>query len=236
MNNIVNIALRQFRSYFNSPVAYIVICVVLFFLGVFFWPAFFLPSKVSVREMYRFLGYLMVFAAPAMTMNLIAEEKRSGTIELLVTMPVKDWEVILGKYLAALMLYAVLLLLTVAYPLSVSTLGDLDWGPVVTGYVGAFLQGAAMLAIGLMASSFTENQLVAFFVSLLICAFLGFVNFWSALMPSSVVAIVEYTSMEHHLRGPSRGVIDFRDLVYFISIAVLGLLIAFRSIEKRRWV
>ena len=111
----------------------------------------------------------MLFAAPALTMGLVAEEKRSGTIELLLTMPVRDADVIVGKYLGVLGLYAVLLLLTLVYPISVSMLGPLDWQQVAAGYIGVFLMGGAMLAVGLATSAWTENQLVAFFISFAIC-------------------------------------------------------------------
>jgi ABC-2 type transport system permease protein len=145
MSHILTIGGRQFRSYFNGPVAYIVICIVMLTLGFFFWNTFFLYGRASAREMFRWLGLILVFALPALTMGLLAEEKRTGTIELLITMPVTEAQVIVGKFLGVLGLYAVLLVLTLAYPISVSTLGNLDWGPVWSGYLGLFLQGAAVL-------------------------------------------------------------------------------------------
>jgi ABC-2 type transport system permease protein len=237
MQNTLTIATRQFRGYFNSPVAYIVVCVVLAILGPIFWQPFFLMGHASVRQMFSFLGPLLAFAAPAMSMGLIAEERRSGTLELLITMPVREWEVIVGKYLAALGLLAVLLLCTVPYPISVSMLGNLDWGPVFTGYLGIFLQGAAMLAIGIAASSFTESQIIAFFVSVSICLTLAFLVGWFLpfVPPGALTTVAAWLSFDHHIESMTRGVIDTRDLVYFLSISGFALMLAFRALESRRW-
>ncbi len=236
MQNTLTIASRQFRGYFNGPVAYIVVCVVLAILGPIFWQPFFLMGHASVRQMFSFLGPLLAFAAPAMSMGLIAEERRSGTLELLITMPVRESEVILGKYLAALGLLAVLLVCTVPYPISVSMLGNLDWGPVLTGYLGIFLQGGAMLAIGIAASSFTESQIIAFFVSVTICLTLAFLVGWFLpFIPASLTTLVQWFSFDHHVEGMSRGVIDSRDVIYFLSISGFALMLAFRALESRRW-
>lgn len=235
--NTLTIASRQFRGYFNSPVAYIVICLVLLILGPLFWEPFFLMGHASVRQMFSFLGPLLAFATPAMSMGLIAEERRSGTLELLLAMPVREAEVILGKYLAALGLLAILLLMTFSYPLTVAQLGNLDWGPVFTGYIGIFLEGAALLAIGIAASSFTENQLIAFFVSASICFGLAFLIGWFLpFMPTgNITTIAEWLSFDHHLEGLTRGVVDSRDVIYFLSVATLSLMLAFRALESRRW-
>ncbi len=235
MSNTWTIADREFRSYFNSPVAYIVLGLVLLALGIFFWQDFFLVGRAQVRDLFSTLSWVLVFAAPAMTMGLLAEEKRAGTIEVLLTMPVRDGEVVMGKFLGVVMLYGVLLLLTLPYPVSVSTLGDLDWGTVWTGYLGIFLQGAAMLALGLMASSFTANQLVAFFVGLVLCGVLWLVDFFLAFLPGGVASVVEWMSLRHHFVSMARGVVDSRDLVYFLSVGGFSLALAFRALESRRW-
>ncbi|MCX7809263.1 MAG: ABC-2 transporter permease, partial [Deltaproteobacteria bacterium] len=146
---MLTIASRQFKSYFNGPTAYVVICLILGVIGLFFWTPFFLAGRASVRQLFILIAYCLTFAGPALTMGLIAEEKRSGTIELLITMPVRESEVIIGKFLAALGLWAVCLVCTLPIPLAVSTLGRLDWGPVWSGYLGALLLGSAVLAVGL---------------------------------------------------------------------------------------
>ncbi len=235
MRSVLTIAGRQFRSYFNGPVAYIVICIILMTLGFFFWKTFFLFGRASVREMFRWLGLILVFSLPALTMGLLAEEKRTGTIELLITMPVTEAQVILGKFLGVFGLYAVLLALTFSYPLSVSTLGDLDWGPVWSGYLGLLLQGSAVLAIGLMASSWTSNQLIALFVALTLSVFFWVLDKFLALLPTNAASTLQWLSFDYHFQSMARGVIDLRDVLFFASVVVFALAVAFRALEARRW-
>ncbi|MEM7435157.1 MAG: ABC transporter permease [Myxococcota bacterium] len=235
MKHALTIGGRQFRSYFNGPVAYIVICIVLLTLGFFFWKTFFLFGRASAREMFRWLGLILVFALPALTMGLLAEEKRTGTIELLITMPITEAQVIVGKFLGVLGLYAVLLALTIFYPISISTLGDLDWGPVIGGYVGLLLQGAAILAIGLMASSWTSNQLIALFVALTLSVFFWVLDKFLPLLPTNMASVLQWLSFDYHFQSMTRGVIDLRDVLFFASITVFALALAFRALESRRW-
>jgi ABC-2 type transport system permease protein len=235
MNHILTIGGRQFRSYFNGPVAYIVICIVMLALGFFFWNTFFLYGRASAREMFRWLGLILVFALPALTMGLLAEEKRTGTIELLITMPVTEAQVILGKFLGVLGLFAVLLVLTLPYPISVSTLGHLDWGPVWSGYLALLLQGSAILAIGLMASSWTDNQLIALFVALTLSVFFWVLDKFLALLPTNAASALEWLSFDYHFQSMGRGVVDLRDVLYFFSVTVFALALAFRALESRRW-
>lgn len=238
MKNTLTIARRQFASYFNGPVAYIVICVVLLAFGFLFWRTFFLYQVASMRAMVQgpfSLPLILTIALPALTMGLIAEEKRTGTIELLLTMPVKDSEVIFGKFLGALGLFAVLLLLTVPYPISVASLGNLDTGPVITTYLAVFLLGAAMLAIGIMFSSFTENQIIAFFAALATCFTLWLLGKVLVFAPSWATDVLEYLSFDFHLEAMRRGVVDTRNLIYFLSLTAFALMFAFRGLESRRW-
>jgi ABC-2 type transport system permease protein len=235
MNHILTIGGRQFRSYFNGPVAYIVICIVMLALGFFFWNTFFLYGRASTREMFRWLSLILVFALPALTMGLLAEEKRTGTIELLITMPVTDAQVILGKFIGVFGLYAVILVLTLAYPISVSTLGNLDWGPVWSGYLGLVLQGSAVLAIGLMASSWTDNQLIALFVALTLSVFFWVLDKFLALLPTNAASALEWLSFDYHFQSMARGVVDLRDVLFFFSVTMFALALAFRALESRRW-
>ena len=235
MKHILTIGGRQFRSYFNGPVAYIVICIVMLTLGFFFWNTFFLYGRASAREMFRWLGLILVFALPALTMGLLAEEKRTGTIELLITMPVTEAQVILGKFLGVVGLYAVLLVITLPYPISVSTLGNLDWGPVWSGYLGLFLQGSAILAIGLMASSWTSNQLIALFVALALSVFFWVLDKFLALLPTNAASALEWLSFDYHFQSMARGVVDLRDVLFFFSVTAFALAVAFRAPESRRW-
>lgn len=241
MNATLTIARRQFASYFNGPVAYIVMAVFALLLGVFFWPPFFLMGRATVRDMFNLIPILLLLAAPAITMGLLAEEKRSGTIELLITMPIRDRDVILGKYLGVMGLFIVLLLLTLPFPLSISNpfsatpLGNLDWGPVWTGYLGLLLQGGAMLAIGLLASSLTDNQLIAFFVSAAACFAFWIIDRFLPFLPTSIASIVEWFSFDYHFRSLGRGVVDSRDVIFFLSIIGYSLGLSFLALESRRW-
>lgn len=235
MQRTLTIAKREFRGYFNSPAAYIVICLFLFVMGFFFWNPFFLINRASVRSMYDLMAILLMPTAPALTMGLLAEEKRTGTIEILLTMPVRDPEVIIGKYLAALGLLAVLLACTIAYPLSVSTLGHLDWGPVFAGYCALLLQGGAMLAIGVLTSSWTDNQLIAFFTSGILCFAFWIVSRFLPFVPQNIASIVEWISFDYHFQDLVRGVFDSRHVIYFLTVIGFSLALAFRSLESRRW-
>lgn len=235
MSNTLTIAGRQFRSYFNGPVAYIVLSLVLLFLGGLFWKTFFLFGRATVREMFNYLSLILLVGIPAITMGLLAEERRTGTIELLITMPVKESEVILGKFLGVLGLYSVLLLLTLPYPFSVDSFGNLDWGPVFTGYVGLFLWGAAMLGIGLMCSAFTDNQLIAFFVAFVFNLALWMAGKMLPLFGANLANLIEWISFDFHFESMQRGVIAVRDVIYFLSITAMSLAVAFRALESRRW-
>ena len=235
MQRTLTIAKREFRGYFNSPAAYIVVCMFLLLMGFFFWNPFFLVNRASVRSMYDLMAVLLLPTAPALTMGLIAEEKRTGTVEILLTMPVKDTEVIVGKFLAALGLLATVLACTLAYPISVSSLGNLDWGPVWAGYFALLLEGAAMLAIGVLASSWTDNQLIAFFTSGMICFAFWIVSRFLPFIPQSAASVVEWISFDYHFQDLVRGVVDSRHVIYFLSVIGFSLALAFRSLESRRW-
>ncbi len=231
----LTIAQREFRSYFNGPIAYIVVAVVLIVLGFLFWETFFLFGRATVREMFRYFSLLNYLALPPLTMGLLAEEKRTGTIELLITMPVTDAQVIMGKFLGVFGLYCVMLLLTLPYPISVASLGNLDWGPVISGYIGLLLQGAALLSVGLMASSFTDNQIIALFSALGAAIFFFLVDKFLPFMPTNLVWLAEAVSFDVHFEGMRRGVLALRDVLFFVSISAVALLVAFRSLESRRW-
>ncbi len=234
-NKTMTIARRQFASYFNGPIAYIVIGLVLLILGFLFWETFFLFGRATVREMFRYLSLINYFALPALTMGLLAEEKRTGTIELLITMPVTDAQVIVGKFLGALGLYAVMLLLTLPYCFSVASLGHLDWGPVFAGYLGLLLQGGTLIGIGLMTSSFTDNQLVALFTALAASMLFFLLDKFLPFFPSNLAGVAEAISFDFHVESMRRGVIALRDVVFFLSVTTVALMVAFRALESRRW-
>ena len=237
MRNVSAIARRELRAYFDSPVAYIVIVVFLLVSGWMFFSTLFLYDRADMRPFFTPSPFspsmLLVILAPAITMRLVAEERKSGTLELLLTMPVRDGEIILGKFLAALALVAVALLLTLAYPLSVARLGDLDWGPVFAGYLGMSLFAAALLAVGLFCSTLTENQIVAFIISFLLCAALYYIYWLQFFVPPVLAPLVEFLSVSSHLDSLARGVVDTRNVVYYLSLTAAGLLLAVRALAQR---
>lgn len=234
MHNILCISKREFRSYFDSPIAYIVLTFFLLISGYFFSTQLFLMNQANLRTLFGIVPLLYVFFIPAISMRLISEEKKSGTIELLFTYPIKDSEIIIGKYLAALSLIAVLLLFTTIYAFSVSSLGDMDGGQAFAGYVGLLLMGAAYLALGIFASSLTENQIVAFIAGLAISFFFFILDKILFFVPSSIASILEYMAMEYHFQNIERGVIDTRNLIYYFSVIFLGLLFASHMLSRRK--
>lgn len=241
MQRTLSIAKREFLAYFNSPIAYIVMSVFLLAVGILFFimGGFFIVNEASMRSFFSAFHHPMfpvfpLFAA-AVTMRLIAEEKRQGTFEILMTLPVRDAEVILGKYLAALGFLVVVLVISLGYPITISFAADLDWGPVVGGYVGLFLLGGAYLAIGLLASTLTVHQIIAFFSAVVISFFFYYVNYGATFTPGSLASVLQYISFTYHFSNLARGVIDSRDVIYFLSIIVAALMGAMLSLQARKW-
>jgi len=248
MSPLLTIAKREFRSYFDSPIAYVVICLSFLALGLMFFMmngGFWQADRSSVERLFEFapmgLSFLVI---PVVTMRLVAEERRSGTLEMLITLPVRDSDVVLGKYLGALGLVLVLVLATLAYPLWMFrfpwVLGPLDSGPVLSGYLGLLLFSAAATALGLLVSSFAESQAVAFFITFFVLAALWFFDnvaqYLSAGSGGSWLATtLQYVSFQTRLNGFWRGLISLRDVVFFLSVTVLSLFVAFRALERRKW-
>jgi ABC-2 type transport system permease protein len=235
MGNTGTILKRELGAYFNSPVAYIVITVFLLVCGALFFSQAFLVKEATMRDFLGYTPFIFLFFAPAISMRLLAEEKRSGTLELLITMPVGDWEVVLGKFFAALAVLGLAVLLTLAYPITLSFMGDMDWGTVAGGYLGLLLLGGMYLAIGLMASSWTKNQVVAFILAFAITFTLFICGKMLPLIPSSLAPLVEYIGVDSHFNNIAKGVIDSRDLVYYFSITGVCLFLAVQSLDSRRW-
>lgn len=235
MSATLAITKRELRTYFNSPVAYIVVTVFMLLAGYLFFNNIFIEKQAEMRGYFGLAPMLFSFIIPAMTMRLVAEEKGSGTLELLITMPVRDWEVVVGKFLAALGLLAVLLGLTLVYAISVSSIGPLDKGPAYGGYFGLLLMGGAYVAIGVMASSLTKNQIVAFILAFAISFALYLFGKIVQVVPASLQPIIAFLSIDAHFESISRGVIDTRDVIYYLSVMVVSLVIATISLESRKW-
>jgi hypothetical protein len=235
LSNVGPIYRREIRSYFQSPVAYVVIVVFLAIVGWFFTSDLFLINVASLRIVFELVPLVFLFFVPAITMRLLAEEKKSGTLELLATRPVRDVEIVLGKFFAAWTLLAAALAPTLIYLITLSALGSPDPGPVITGYLGLLLMGGVYIAIGIFASSITENQIVAFIVSLLIILALFMADKVLMFVPPAVASTLEFISIDYHFENIARGVIDSRNLIYFGSVLGFALLLATTSLERRKW-
>jgi ABC-2 type transport system permease protein len=234
MDNTLAIFKKELKSYFNSPIAYIVITVFLGIAGWFFSAGLFLVNEASLRNVMGVIPLIFLFFIPAITMRLISEERKVGTIELILTMPLKEYEIILGKFLASLALLGIALFFTLAYTLTIAILGDPDGGPIFTGYIGLLLMGSAYLSMGIYASSITENQIVAFIVGFLIILVFFMLDKVLIFVPPSLSGILEYLSVDFHFNNIMRGVIDTRDIIYYLSLTAFGLTLASRALASGR--
>jgi len=239
MKNALTIFKKELRSYFSSPVGYVFIIFYLLVSNAFFFfvQDFFKQGQDSMRGYFAAMPWIFLFFVPAISMRLWAEEKKMGTVELLLTMPLKEWEVVLGKFLAAFAFLGIALLFSLTVPISLAYLGKPDFGVIVGSYVGALFLGSAYLAIGLYISSLTENQVVAFIISLAVIFVLllvGIAPVWLNAV-GSLVSFCDYVSLLSHFNNVTRGVIDSRDVVYYASVIVLFLYLNVKNIEARKW-
>ena len=253
MKNIWIIAKRDLRAQFNSPVAYVVLGGTMLLLGVlmFVLPhmnvagvsigGFWEIDRATLDEMFTCLPPLMsIFVIPALTMRSLAAEKGSGTLELLITLPVKDSEVILGKYLSAFISVLILLALTLLYPIAMFKwpwqLGPLDWNVVWAAYLGCIFFAGAGIGIGLMVSSLTESDVMAFFITLGTLVILYAIgSMVSVVSWQGLGDAISFVSFQSRYQSFARGLIDSRAVVYFTSVSLLCLLVSFRSLESRKW-
>jgi ABC-2 type transport system permease protein len=235
MNAALTIAKREIRTYFNSPIAYIVVTVFLLLAGYLFFGSLFIERQAELRSYFNLQPLLFSFIVPAMAMRLIAEEKGNGTLEMLVTMPVRDWQVVLGKFLAGMALLATLIGLTMIYGVTVMSVGPLDRGPAIGGYIGLLLMGGAYMSIGVMASSFTRNQIVAFILAFAISFALFLFSRLMQIAPEVLRPVLSFMSIETHFESISRGVLDSRDVLYYLSVMAVSLVIATVALESRKW-
>jgi len=228
MNNIWIISKRELRSFFDSLMAYVMIVLFLGFSGFFTWifgNDIFLVGQASLQSFFGISFWTLFFFIPAVTMGLLAEERKSGTIELLMTKPVSDWQIILGKFFAAFLLILATLLLTIPYYITVANIGKIDHSAVLMGYLGLLFMSASYISIGIFASSITTNQIVAFLVALFIGIFFHLIFGLVASGSGSWFAgLLGYLSMSTHYESMARGVIDTKDILYFLSIIFAGLL------------
>ena len=223
MRQVLFIFNKEFKDYFISPIAYIVIALFLVVTGWLFFSVFFAAGQADMRRFFNLLPFLFALVAPVITMRLFSEELNVGSYELLLTLPVTFMDIILGKFLAALAFLTAILLPTVVYAVFISFIGDLDWGVILGSYIGAIFLGGAYAAIGLFASSLTRNQIIAAIVAMVICVVLVLVDQMLFFFPQPILDIVAYLSANGHFQNIAKGIVDTRDLVYFLSVIFLGL-------------
>jgi ABC-2 type transport system permease protein len=245
---------KEMRLYFTSPVAWVVVAVFLLIAGYFFssiFAFFALASMQSamnpamgrelnvtdsvMRPLFSNISVILLLLMPLVTMRLFAEERRSGTIELLLTYPVRDGAVLMGKYLAALALYASMLALTLLHPAIVVYFARVEWGPLVTGYLGLLLMGGAFLAVGVFASSLTENQIIASITSFGILLILWIIGWSADSLGGAWGKVLQHLSILEHNDNFSKGVLDTKDVLYYLNFIALALFLTLRALETRRW-
>jgi ABC-2 type transport system permease protein len=245
---------KELVLYFTSPVAYVLLTIFLFITGLFFYAMFsgFADASMQVaanpgmardfnvndsvlRGLFDNMRVILLLIMPLVTMRLFAEERRSGTLELLLTDPVRDGAVLIGKYLAALTLYSVMIGAMLAYPLILSYFAHVEWGSLFTGYIGLLLMGAMFAAVGLFASSLTENQIVAAVVAFGILLSFWIIGWLANFVSGPVGAVLTHLSLLEHNDTFAKGVLDTKDVIYYLDFIALALFLALRSLESRRW-
>lgn len=252
MRNVLAIAHKELRSYFSSPMAYIIIGFFALPFGVFFY--LYLDAFVRqglqmgdmgggalnvnqqvIRYVLQNASVIILFIMPMITMRTYSEEKRSGTIELLLTSPVTDLEIILGKFFGALGLYVAMLLVTMLYIAILFVYGNPEWRPLVACYLGLLLMGGAFLSLGLLISSTTNNQIVAGIISFIVFLMLWIVGWFADTAGPVMGTITRYLSITEHFDDFSKGIIDTKHVIYYLSLITLGLFLTAKSVDSERW-
>ena len=253
MNNILAIADKELRGYFASPIAYIVIGLFALTYGYFFYALMLYFDRQSMQMMsmgggasanvneqlispaFQNTMVVFLFMLPMVTMRTYSEEKRSGTIELLLTAPLTDFQIIMGKFLGAMALFASMLAITLIHVGVLFAIGNPEWKPIATAYVGMLLMGGCFISVGLLISSMTRNQIVAGMVTFVVFLMLWVINWIATFMGPTTSAILNYLSFTDHLTDFMRGVIDTKHVVYYVSFIAFGLFLTARSVDSERW-
>lgn len=253
MNNILAIAQKELKAYFASPIAYVVIGLFALMFGYFYYAllGIFIEqgmrmmglqggptqnvNEQMIRPLFLNASVLLLFLLPMITMRTYAEEKRSGTIELLLTAPLTDFQIIIGKFLGAMAVYAAMLAVTVIHLGVLFAFGTPEWIPIVTGYLGLLLMGACFISVGLLISSFTRNQIVAGTITFAVFLLLWVINWVGPLTGPRMSPVLDYLSITSHLDDFTRGVVDTKHIVYYVSFIAFGLFLTARSVDTERW-
>jgi ABC-2 type transport system permease protein len=254
MNNILAIAHKELKAYFASPIAYIVIGFSAILFGWFFVNLLYYfdrmslqagmgmggPESINVNEMligplFMNVSVILLFTLPLITMRIYSEEKRSGTIELLLTAPLTDFQIVMGKFLGSLVLYAGMLAVTLVHIGFLFAFGNPEWRPVLTGYLGVLLMGGCFLSLGLFVSSLTKNQIVAGFITFAVFLMFWVINWIASFTGPTMQAVLNYLSITEHLSDFTRGVLDTKHVIYYVSFIAFSLFLTVRSVDSERW-
>lgn len=257
MRNLYLIFKKELKSYFTSPVAYVVITIFLVVTGYFFYAILASFSRLSfeatlnpmlarelhllnitetvVRPLFGNISVVMLLMMPVLTMRLFSEEKKTGTMELLLTYPLTDMQVLLGKFLACGVVLVTMLLLTILYPILIVAFGEPELGPIITGYIGLFLMGMAFISLGIFASSLTENQVIAATTSFGVLIIFWVMGFSIGLTGPTLERLLSYIALTEHLEGLAKGVVDTEDIIYYLVCIILFLFLTLRVLESKRW-
>ena len=251
MNNILAIAHKELKSYFSTPIAYVVIGFFAFLFGYFFYAMLIIFNQQSaqfegqgggadinqqlIRPLFLNASVILLFVLPLITMRTYSEEKRSGTIELLLTSPLSDVQIILGKFLGAMGLYAAMIAITAVHMALLFSYGNPEWKVVVTGYIGLLLMGGCFISVGLLISSLTKNQIVSGMATFAVFLLLWVINWIASFTGPTTQSVLNYLSITDHFDDFTRGILDTKHLVYYFSVMSFGLFLTARSVDTERW-
>ncbi len=235
MRNVTTIYQREIMSYFYSPIAYVVISVFLIAAGFFFAGNLQIHQEASLKGSLDSTQFFLLLLTPIITMKLFADESKSGTMETLMTSPVTDFDVVFGKFLAALSLYAVMIVQTWIYIIFLTVFGNPDFGPIISSYIGLILMGALFVSVGLLVSSLTKNQVVAAVIGIVSLIILWVVGFLSNYGDGWFYETLRYIGTYDHWLSFAKGIVDTRDVIYYLSVTALLLCITVRNVESRKW-
>ncbi len=235
-SNMLVIMKKELIIYFTTPIAYIVFSAFLLTTGLYFFvlSPFFFYGQADLREFFGSLPWLFSIAIPAVTMRLLSEEEQSGSIEIIMTLPVTTYDIVLGKFFAATVFVGVMLIPTLIYVVTVAMVGSIDLGPVLGGYLGALFLAGACVAIGVFTSSLSKNQIIAFIIGMGICLALTLTEYFRFFLPGKMVNIIEFFGLKYHFMNIAKGIVDSRDILYFLSIIAFSLMGTVKILEDRR--
>lgn len=234
VKNSVIIMKKELMTFYSTPILYIVTSFFLVVTGWFFFSTFFIFKQAELREFFKLLPIIFSLVIPAVTMRLFSEEKNTGSFEILMTLPVSLQNVVVGKFLAGLVFTACMLVPTLFYVITIIIVGSPEIGPIISGYIGAILLGGVFSSIGIFSSSITKNQIISYIIGVAICITLTLIDKFVFFLPASIVGFIQYLSVDYHFGNFTKGIIDSRDIIYFLSVMAIGIFGTIQILEERR--